>query len=53
MCLPHSARSSRRKGKLAELDKQGFDGYYVIEYEANWNNNIPEIGECADFLRKN
>lgn len=41
------------KGMLAELDKQGFDGYYVIEYEANWNNNIPEIGECADFLRKN
>jgi sugar phosphate isomerase/epimerase len=38
---------------LAELDKQGFNGYYVIEYEDNWMNNIPEIKECAEYLRKN
>ena len=41
------------KGMLAELDKQGFNGYYVIEYEDNWMNNIPEIKECAEYLRKN
>lgn len=38
---------------LAELDRQGFDGYYVIEYEDKWLDNIPEITECAEFLRKN
>jgi len=41
------------KGMLAELDRQGFDGYYIIEYEANWLNNIPEIAECAEYLRNN
>lgn len=41
------------KGMLAELDRQGFDGYYVIEYEDKWLDNIPEITECAEFLRKN
>ena len=41
------------KGMLAELDRQGFGGYYVIEYEDKWLDNIPEIKECAEYLRKN
>ncbi len=40
-------------GMLAELDKQGYNGYFVIEYEDNWLNNIPEIQKCVEFLRKN
>ena len=41
------------KGMLAELDRQGFDGYFVIEYEADWDNNLPLIKKCVEFLRKN
>ncbi len=41
------------KGMLAELDKQGYKGYFVIEYEDNWLDNIPEISKCVEFLRKN
>ena len=41
------------KGMLAELDRQGFNGYYVIEYEADWLNNIPAIKECVEYLRNN
>ena len=41
------------KGMLEELDKQGYNGYFVIEYEDNWLNNIPEIEKCVKYLRSN
>lgn len=41
------------KGMLAELDRQGYNGYFVIEYEDNWLNNIPEIEKCVKYLRNN
>lgn len=41
------------KGMLKELDRQGYDGFFVIEYEAEWDNNIPSIKKCVDFLRNN
>ena len=39
------------KGMLAELDRQGYNGYFVIEYEDKWENNIPEIKKCVEYLR--
>lgn len=39
------------KGILAELDRQGYKGYYVIEYEGDWDNNIPQIKKCVEYLR--
>ena len=41
------------KAMLSELDRQGFDGYFLIEYEANWQNNLAEVTQCAEYLRKN
>ncbi len=41
------------KGMLKELDAQKFNGYFVIEYENEWDNNIPSIKKCIEFLRKN
>lgn len=41
------------KAQLAELDRQGYDGFFVIEYEAEWDNNIPSITKCVKFLREN
>ncbi len=38
---------------LKELDKQGYDGYLVIEYEDDWGKNIPHIKACADYLKNN
>ena len=36
---------------LAELDSQGYDGFLVIEYEADWDNNLPQIKKCVEYLR--
>ena len=36
---------------LAELKAQGFDGNISIEYEYNWENSLPEVKQCIDFVR--
>lgn len=37
---------------LKELKRQQFEGYFTIEYEANWENNLPEIQESIDYFNK-
>lgn len=36
---------------LKELQRQGFDGNISIEYEYNWDNNVPEIRQCIEFVK--
>lgn len=43
---------SRIKDVLAELDRQGFEGVMAIEYEHNWENNVPEIAECIVYYKE-
>lgn len=38
-------------GVLDELRRQGFDGNISIEYEHNWENNVPEVAQCVGFVR--
>ena len=52
-CVPFGTGALDMKGMLAELDRQGFDGYYIIEYEAKWDDNIGDVVECAKYLRCN
>jgi sugar phosphate isomerase/epimerase len=35
---------------LKELKKQKFQGNISIEYEHNWNNSTPEVGQCIGFV---
>jgi len=41
------------KAMLRELDRQGYNGFLVIEYEANFENNLSEVKACVDYLRNN
>lgn len=36
---------------LAELKAQGFDGNISVEYEDKWENNVPEIKACIEFVK--
>ena len=36
---------------LAELKKQRFKGHISIEDENNWDNSVPDIKRCVDFVR--
>ncbi len=38
-------------GVLAELKRQKFAGNLSIEYEYNWDNSVPDIKQCIDFVR--
>ena len=40
------------KGILEELKRQNFKGYFTIEYEANWENSLPEIKESIDYFNQ-
>ncbi len=37
---------------LRELKRQDFEGYFTIEYEANWENNLPEIETSIDYFNQ-
>lgn len=39
------------KGILDELKAQGFQGNISIEYEANWDNSVPDVAQCVGFIR--
>jgi sugar phosphate isomerase/epimerase len=36
---------------LDELKRQNFNGSLSVEYEHNWENNVPEIARCIGFVR--
>ena len=36
---------------LAELKRQKFEGNISIEYEYNWDNSVPDVKQCVDFVR--
>jgi sugar phosphate isomerase/epimerase len=38
------------KAMMEELKRQNFKGAFCIEYEYNWNNNLPELAQCAKFF---
>jgi len=38
------------KGMMAELKRQNFKGAFCIEYEYNWDNNLPELAQCVKFF---
>ena len=39
------------KACLDELKSQGFEGNISIEYEHNWDNSLPEVTQCIQFVK--
>lgn len=48
--VPWGTGVSNVKGMLAELKRQNFKGAFCVEYEYNWENSSPEIGESAKWF---
>lgn len=42
----------RMKGILEQLHQQGYKGTFAIEYEYNWENNVPEIHGCIEYYNQ-
>lgn len=35
-----------------ELKRQNFSGYFMIEYEHNWENSVPDLKQCIENFEK-
>ena len=49
--VPFGTGQSDIKGILAEYKKIGFQGPISIEYEYNWENSVPDVKKCLEFVR--
>jgi sugar phosphate isomerase/epimerase len=49
--VPYGTGVSTIKECLDELKAQGFNGNISIEYEHNWDNSLPEVTKCIDFVK--
>ncbi len=49
--MPFGQGVSDVPGILDELKSQGFEGNISVEYEYNWDNSVPEVGQCIGFVR--
>jgi sugar phosphate isomerase/epimerase len=50
--VPYGTGVSDVPALLEELKSQGFKGNISIEYEYHWENSLPEVKQCIDFVRK-
>lgn len=50
--VPYGEGVGDMKACLDELKAQGFNGNISIEYEYNWDNNVPEVTKCIEFVAK-
>ncbi len=49
--IPFGTGVIRLAAILDEVGRHGFAGNVSIEYEANWDHSVPDIAQCAGFLR--
>ena len=49
--VPFGTGVSDIPGLLNELQTQHFAGNIAIEYEYNWENSTPDVGQCIGFVR--
>lgn len=50
--VPYGTGVCDIKGCLTALKAQNFKGNIAIEYEYNWDNNVPEVAKCIEFVGK-
>lgn len=50
--VPYGTGVADIKACLDELKAQKFAGNISIEYEYNWDNSVPEVTQCIDFVKK-
>lgn len=49
--VPYGTGEADMPAILDELAAQGFSGPASIEYEHNWENSLPEVTRCVEFLK--
>ncbi|MDF2189873.1 sugar phosphate isomerase/epimerase [Paraflavitalea sp. CAU 1676] len=50
--VPWGTGVSNIAGVLNELKAQGFKGYFSVEYEYQWENNLPAVQESTQYFMR-
>ncbi len=50
--VPWGTGKCNVKAMLTELDRQGFKGFFAVEYEHNWENSMPDISKSIRYFDK-
>jgi len=50
--VPWGTGISNVKGMMGELKAQEFKGLFSVEYEYNWDNNVPDIIKSIKYFRE-
>jgi len=50
--VPWGTGVNNMAGVLNELARQGFKGYFSVEYEYKWENNLPEVAESVAYFNR-
>jgi len=50
--VPWGTGLGNTKALLEELNHQGFEGVFSIEYEYNWKSSLPQIRQCVEYFDK-
>lgn len=50
--VPWGTGVSNIAGVLNELKQQGFKGYFSVEYEYQWENNLPAVQESTQYFMR-
>ncbi len=48
--VPYGTGTGDIKRCLDELMKQNFTGHISVEYEYNWDNSVPDVKQCIEFV---
>lgn len=49
--MPYGTGKADVSAILTEFKAQGFDGPISIEYEYHWENSLPEVTQCIDYVK--
>ena len=49
--VPYGTGVANIPALLTELKRQGFVGNISLEYEYDWDNNVPKVAQCIGFVR--
>jgi len=49
--VPYGSGVCDIRACLTALKAQGFKGNIAIEYEYNWDNSVPDVAKCIEFVK--
>ena len=50
--MPWGTGKGDARVMLSEIQRQGLQAVFSVEYEYNWDKSLPEIAACVEFFER-